>query len=160
MSWPGIPRAAACVTHLMRGGPSASERESESAGRTYWTSAGEKDGREGEVGPCHPPLDMLVCTQQSLNRCDRVRKACVLCDKLTPGYKNTQRKRRRRARRVGGWGGGRRKKPQRAWTCFFSSNVLSTKHPCSEKKKKKCPHCLQRNPDKRNRGLTVHSGAN
>lgn len=35
--------------------------------------------------------DMLVCTHQSLNRCNQVRKACVLCDKLTSGNKNTQK---------------------------------------------------------------------
>lgn len=48
-------------------------------------------------------LDMLVCTHQSLNRCNQVRKACVLCDKLTSGNENTHRKRiwRRRAWRVG-----------------------------------------------------------
>lgn len=29
--------------------------------------------------------DLLVCTHQSLNRCNQVRKACVLCDKVTSG---------------------------------------------------------------------------
>ena len=39
-------------------------------------------------------LDMLVCTHQSLNRSNQVRKACVLCDKLTSGDENTHRKRK------------------------------------------------------------------
>lgn len=35
--------------------------------------------------------DVVVCTHQSLSRCNRVRKACVLCDKLTSGKKDRQR---------------------------------------------------------------------
>lgn len=37
-----------------------------------------------------PRPDLLVCTPQSWNRPDQVRKAAALCDKLTPGNNHRQ----------------------------------------------------------------------
>lgn len=56
----------------------------------------------GDGGGLSSLLDVLVCTHQSLNLCSQVRKACVLCDKLTSGTESTHRERtwRRRARRL------------------------------------------------------------
>lgn len=48
--------------------------------------------------------DVLVCTHQSLNRCNQVRKACALCDKLTSGKKNRQKEEMEKESMVGGWG--------------------------------------------------------
>lgn len=47
-------------------------------------------------------LDMLVCTHQSLNRCNQVRKACVLCDKLTSGNKNRRKEEMEKESTAGG----------------------------------------------------------
>lgn len=100
---------------------------------------------------------MLVCTHQSLNHCNQVRKACVLCDKLTSGNKNTHRKRKWRRK---AWQGGGEEEaienranvgfdPYRATSCprntrqrnpFPWSPVLNSII--------KCPFDLQRNPEK------------
>lgn len=47
-------------------------------------------------------LDMLVCTHQSLNHSNQVRKASILCDKLTSGNENPHRKRREKESTTGG----------------------------------------------------------
>lgn len=54
-------------------------------------SVGEEEGsRRGWY--MSPLLGMIVCTHRSRNRCFQVRKACVLCDKLTSGNKSAHRK--------------------------------------------------------------------
>lgn len=61
-----------------------------------------REGLKGGAGCMSSLLDMLVCTHQSLNRCNQVRKACVLCDKLTSGKKNRQKEEMEKGSMAGG----------------------------------------------------------
>lgn len=84
MSWPGIPRAAACARKkkmqvrdhreggvVWRLGTDISGLCSSSAGRG---GGGEGEG-EGSPPTCHPSPTWVVCTHQSLSRCDQCEKS-------------------------------------------------------------------------------------
>lgn len=74
------------------------------------SSEGRKDifdicrgGLKGELGACHP---CLICLFVHTNHwiAATVRKACVLCDKLTSGKKNRQKEEMEKESMAGGWG--------------------------------------------------------
>lgn len=61
-----------------------------------------RGGLKGGDGRRSSLPDMPVCTHQSLNRCNQVRKACILCDKLTSGNKNRRTEEMEKERTAGG----------------------------------------------------------
>ena len=107
MSWPGIPRAAACVSQLMPRTLIVSERQKE---RGRERAQLEKVGRtclrspkaQGESWARATPGWSAGLYTQSWNRPDHVRKAGALCDKLTPGNSNRQKEDMEKENMAGG----------------------------------------------------------